>query len=261
MGLATAKDRREHASAGGTAVPRYLDLAGELIDAIRRGVYPVGSQFPSEHQLCQRHAVSRFTVRAALDTLRRQGYVTRKPKVGTLVTAAQPPVRFSVLSDGTFELVRPVKDGRFELLGLQDIEADAALAGWLDCEAGSPWIRLEGLHVSPDSPRAICLARYYLPPAQRRVLRGLEGAGPRALPLHARLERTAPDGISAVRQELSLEGLERREARALSVPAGTPALRLARRMFGADANRSLYAVVSLHPAGQFRFSQTLLRET
>ena len=261
MGLASAKDRREHASAGGTTVPRYLDLAGELIDAIRRGLHPVGSQFPSEHQLCQRYAVSRFTVRAALDTLRRQGYVTRKPKVGTLVAADQPQLRYRVLADGSADIIRPVRHGRFQLLGLDDIEADAELAAWLECQAGAPWIRLEGLHVAPERPQPLCLARYYLPPTHRRLLRGLEGAGPRALPLHTRLERATPDGVAEIRQELSLQELARREARALSLPEGAPALRLARRVIGPGASRPLYAVVSLHPASRFRFSQTLLRET
>ena len=46
---------------------RYLQIARTLRKEIVDGVYPVGSQLPTEHQLCERFAVSRYTVREALD--------------------------------------------------------------------------------------------------------------------------------------------------------------------------------------------------
>ena len=44
---------------------RYLQVARTLRKEIVDGVYPVGSQLPTEQQLCERFEVSRYTVREA----------------------------------------------------------------------------------------------------------------------------------------------------------------------------------------------------
>ena len=53
----------------GRARPRYLEIKAELIGEIRSGAYPIGALLPTEHDLCQRFEVSRFTVRQALKGL------------------------------------------------------------------------------------------------------------------------------------------------------------------------------------------------
>lgn len=261
MATSRGKGRRERASAGGTTVPRYQDLAAELIAAIRDGTFPVGSQFPSEHELCQLHAVSRFTVRSALDTLQRQGWVARKPKVGTIVLAAQPTIRYQVIDTPPQALCHPAHQARLQVLGMEEVMTDAELASWLGCGPGMSWIHVEGLHMPAEGGGALCLASYYVPVSRRAALRGLERAGPRSLPLHARLERVAEGGIGTVQQQITAQKLSRRQARALSVAEGSGALRLAQRMLAAEGNQALYAVVSLHPAERFSFSQTLRRES
>src|ERR1700710_2236973 len=65
--------------------PRYLQVARALRKEIVDGVYPVGSQLPTEHQLCERFAVSRYTVREALRRLRDDNLVSSRPRAGTLV--------------------------------------------------------------------------------------------------------------------------------------------------------------------------------
>ncbi|MDR0480484.1 MAG: winged helix-turn-helix domain-containing protein, partial [Gallionellaceae bacterium] len=65
--------------------PIYVELAEILQQQISSGQYPVGSVLPPELVLCEMHGISRFTARAALATLQRQGYVIRKPRIGSLV--------------------------------------------------------------------------------------------------------------------------------------------------------------------------------
>ena len=64
---------------------RYLQIARTLRKEIVDGVYPVGSQLPTEHQLCERFAVSRYTVREALRRLREDNLVASRPRAGTRV--------------------------------------------------------------------------------------------------------------------------------------------------------------------------------
>ncbi|HUL99877.1 MAG TPA: winged helix-turn-helix domain-containing protein, partial [Mycobacterium sp.] len=64
---------------------RYLQVARTLRKEIVDGVYPVGSQLPTEHELCERFAVSRYTIREALRRLRDDNLVSSRPRAGTLV--------------------------------------------------------------------------------------------------------------------------------------------------------------------------------
>ena len=64
---------------------RYLQVARTLRKEIVDGVYPVGSQLPTEHELCERFEVSRYTVREALRRLRDDNLVASRPRAGTLV--------------------------------------------------------------------------------------------------------------------------------------------------------------------------------
>ena len=67
------------------ADPRYLQVARALRQEIVDGVYPVGSQLPTEHALCDRFSVSRYTVREALRRLREDNLISSKPRAGTMV--------------------------------------------------------------------------------------------------------------------------------------------------------------------------------
>ncbi|WP_336985347.1 GntR family transcriptional regulator [Altererythrobacter aquiaggeris] len=68
--------------------PRYMQLAGELREAIVAGKFAEGSQFPTENALCKRYEVSRFTVREALRRLQAEGLIARKRGSGTTVQRA-----------------------------------------------------------------------------------------------------------------------------------------------------------------------------
>ena len=53
---------------------------------IQSGEYPIGGQIPTENELCTLLGVSRPTLRQALDTLAREGWLMRVKGRGTFVT-------------------------------------------------------------------------------------------------------------------------------------------------------------------------------
>ena len=55
--------------------PLYLQVVRALKEDIVSGVYPIGSQLPTEEELCERFSVSRYTVREALRRLREDSLV------------------------------------------------------------------------------------------------------------------------------------------------------------------------------------------
>lgn len=60
-------------------------VAEQIIAAIKRGDYPVGSKLPSENELAERMGVSRPTIREALSALTAVGLIESKPGSGNYV--------------------------------------------------------------------------------------------------------------------------------------------------------------------------------
>ena len=75
------------AELGATADHRYLQVARTLRKEIVDGVYPVCTQLPTEHDMCERFGVSRYTIREALRRLRDDNLIASRPRAGTMVVA------------------------------------------------------------------------------------------------------------------------------------------------------------------------------
>lgn len=74
---------------------KYMSLCARLRELISNGTYAPSSQLPTEYQLAAEHAVSRQTVRQALDVLRTEGLIYSVQGSGSFVTpgAGQTPDR------------------------------------------------------------------------------------------------------------------------------------------------------------------------
>jgi len=111
------------------AQPIYRQIAEQIAEEIGSGIRPVNAKIPSERELAEELGLSRMTVRAAIDTLVRQGLVVRRNRAGAYV--AQPKFRFDLSSrEGLHEQLRKagVKPGA------KIIVAEKMLAGDLDRE-------------------------------------------------------------------------------------------------------------------------------
>ncbi|MFT8593582.1 MAG: GntR family transcriptional regulator [Bifidobacterium sp.] len=68
----------------------YKDVSDQLREAIISKKYPENSKLPTVQELCAQYDVSAITIRRALDLLRKQGYITRQPRIGTTVISSNP---------------------------------------------------------------------------------------------------------------------------------------------------------------------------
>ncbi len=206
------------------ATPIYLRLAAILRDKVHAGEFAVGEALPSERDIAERMAVSRVTVRKAIDLLMREGVLSRKQGSGTFVAPRieQPS---SILAGFSEDLRRR---------GLV---------------AGSVWLEKRIDIAAPDEVIAFGL------PVHARVnrFRRIRTANGEALALeHAVVPETyLPDplivadslyaaldamgakpvtGLQRVTASLATED----EARHLDVPGGAAVLRIERRGYIAD---------------------------
>lgn len=67
------------------APPLHVQVAAILKERIQSGIWPNGSSLPSEKELCAEFGVARGTVRQALQTLEKDGYLRREQGRGTFV--------------------------------------------------------------------------------------------------------------------------------------------------------------------------------
>src|SRR5450432_2840127 len=67
-------------------VPLHSQVEETLLSAILDGALPTGSQLPSEDQLIERFAVSRTTIRTAIQSLIARGLISIRRGKGTFVT-------------------------------------------------------------------------------------------------------------------------------------------------------------------------------
>lgn len=87
----------------------------ELEREISEGLYRPGDRLPSEAQLCERFGASRITVAKAIQSLQRDGLVTRRPGSGTYITEPNIGTRhqFGLLIPqlGSTEIFEPICQG------------------------------------------------------------------------------------------------------------------------------------------------------
>ncbi len=63
----------------------YIEIAETLKKDILAGIYPVGTQIPTENELEVKFSVSKITVRKAIEILANEGYLEKKSGKGTTV--------------------------------------------------------------------------------------------------------------------------------------------------------------------------------
>ncbi|MEV7084977.1 GntR family transcriptional regulator [Streptomyces sp. NPDC093085] len=178
-------------------VLKHQRIARVLAREIHSGALEPGSRLPGEHALTRRFAVSRTTVRQALDELNRQGLISTHAGVGSFVAFD------GSLLDNRLGWTRALADQGARIttrtLRLEAVR-DARLAGELGLE-DSGFMALDRLRVLPEgTPVALERSRVPLVPALARVpLDGLLDDSLTATLASAGLRATHGDEWASVR--------------------------------------------------------------
>ncbi|MEO8672649.1 MAG: GntR family transcriptional regulator [Tahibacter sp.] len=245
----TSNPGLRHGGLRSSRKPRYLQVADELREELKRGDHPVGGMLPTEAQLCERFAISRYTAREALRILEEMGLVTRRRGSGTQVRSAEPHVRYNQYVRSIDDLLQYTQATRFQLRHSDRLEADATIASWLDARAGTECVLLHGIRYQRRMLKPFCITDVY----RRATMQGLP-------PGYARVEdamRALIEGelfarVGLVEQRISAVSLDAEQARELEVEPGSPALRSLRRYFD-PKDRILLVAVTLHPGDVFHY--------
>ncbi len=95
--------------------PLHRVIYEKLLAEIQAGVYRPGDRLPSEAALCERFSTSRITIAKAIQTLQRDGLVSRRAGSGTYIEAPEPDVHYQfgllIPELGSTEIFEPICQG------------------------------------------------------------------------------------------------------------------------------------------------------
>lgn len=137
----------------------WRQISQQLALEIRQGLYPVGSQMPTEADLAARFAVNRHTLRRAIAELQHQGVLRVEQGRGTFV---QPQLLDYHIGQRTRFRENVLQQSRMpssRLLRHSKLPADERLARKLGLALGQPVIMLETLGLANDWPLSV--AQHY----------------------------------------------------------------------------------------------------
>lgn len=242
-------------SATSSSDHRYLQVARALRKEIVDGVYPVGSQLPTEHELCQRFSVSRYTVREALRRLREDNLVASKPRSGTLVVPRASTHSYAQDVMSINDLLAFATGAQFAIESTTMVTIDNELTQRTKLPVGGEWLTVNGFRQVDGAQPPVCRTEYYINRAFAAVGRLLQRHTGPIFPL---IEDMFGVSIAEVHQEIAAVVIPPHLAEGLRVEAGAPALQVQRTYTTSDGEVA-QVTVNTHPAERYRHSMTMRR--
>ncbi len=212
------------------ARPLYVRLRDQLKADILEGRLKPGDRLPSESELTVGHAVSRITVRQALNDLQKEGLVVKAHGKGSFVAqpaVAQDLTRLRGLAESLGGEGRTVH-GR--LLSLKTVKAPAAVAERLQLAPKAPVAELHTLRYLNRTP--LSLNFQWMAPEIGERLRKIDFASRDILGVYEN-----ELGLEISHAELSISAAlaqEPAQCRHLAVEPGAALLQVERVVYGTD---------------------------
>ncbi|WP_240310975.1 GntR family transcriptional regulator [Altererythrobacter sp. ZODW24] len=246
------------ATAGKTrkgAVPRYMQLAGELREAILADKFAdaenAGHRFPTESALCKQYEVSRFTVREALRRLQAEGLIERKRGSGTKVqpAGARGGALHRPLSNVS-EILQYARDSAVTYAATTDGNLPRAVAEQIEGSTKGNWRCFRGVRRHSDDALPIAVTDAYFHEMLGDAVDRLDLA---AGTLFSQIERLAGVAIGKVTQDIQAIAADEDVAAALEVEHDSPVLRILR-VYHNPAGKLFEISVSYHPGDRFAYA-------
>jgi GntR family transcriptional regulator len=203
--------------------PLYAVLEAQIATGIAAGEFPVGSQLPTEDNLVQRFAVSRTTVRKAIQNLSNRGLIEIRRGTGTFVTQPRITQDLTELTGFVEDMDALGHAATARLIDRIVVAADAEVAQHLALAVGTHVIRIRRVRLANGV--GMSLDETYLPLeiGEKIVAHDLE-----AEPIFTLLEQRYDIPLLEAEYKLEAVSADQDVAAALGVEAGSPIFRIER---------------------------------
>jgi GntR family transcriptional regulator len=222
--------------------PAYRRIQNAIRKRIETGKLCAGDVVESERELARIHKVSLMTARHALADLAREGVVERRHGAGTFV--APPKIHFNKLMSYTEQMASRGLSARSRIVRLSSDECDGEIAARLSLHSTSPLAVVQRVRQAADEPFA--LETCYLSADE---FPGLAGPALERGSLFSTLERDYGVTLSYADEEIDATDADQRTSDLLSIPRGTPMLRIRQLIYSTKGTPTIY-VVGLYRSGR-----------
>lgn len=135
-------------------IPLHEQISNRLREAILAKEYAPDQKLPSEHELSNRFETSRITVRHALDTLEKEGLITKKQGLGTFVRPRDIKEPLIHLHDFMEEIANAGFEATSRVLSFKKTKATDEITDILGLEPDSPVVQMDRVRLGDGRPLA-----------------------------------------------------------------------------------------------------------
>lgn len=213
--------------------PAYRKIQNAIRSQIDSGQLKPGNVVPSERELARIHGVSLMTARHALTELARDGIVDRRHGAGTFVSP--PKVQFNKLLGYTEQMASLGLSARSRVVSSSVVTREHEIAARLGLPPTARLGRLERVRLAGDEAVALEIC-YWSADAYPALLDApLEHSS-----LFSVLEQDCGVQLAYADEEIDATDADQRMADLLSLPRGTPLLRIRQLIFSSTGRATVY---------------------
>ena len=236
-------------------VPLYHQIQHLIRHRIHGGLYPPGTQIPSEHDLCRELNVSRVTLREALRELVRESLLVKVQGKGTFVSSNPPkrlaPVRYTGFLEDMQERVRKLRVTDVEIV---QVPATTDLKTALQLSPATAELTLiKRLRHIDDEP--FSYTQNYLPNEIGQRIRAKDLF---STPLLKILQEDLRIPILRARETIEAAPADPDTARRLGIPVLYPVMHMTRVMY-TTGDRPFELVDIYYRADKYHYSVNMVR--
>ncbi|MCY7347224.1 MAG: GntR family transcriptional regulator [Pyrinomonadaceae bacterium] len=236
------------------AIPLHSQIHAFLRQNILSNRLKSDENIRSERELAEEFAVSRMTVRQALNALRNEGLIYQRRGKGTFVSSRKLDVHSRNLNGFSDEMRRRDLTPKSKVLQLQEKPAEQETAEKLNLEIGETVFKLERLRLADDLPMAIettCLPAKLFPDLSKYDFEKQS--------LYKILERNYGFQMSSAAEDLEAAISDAKTSELLNVKKNSPLLIVYRTVFAED-NQPIEYTKSIYRADRYRASFFLVKK-
>lgn len=216
-------------------MPVYQRIQSVIRKRIEAAELRPGDTVASERELARIHNVSLMTARHALAGLEREGIVERRRGAGTFVAA--PKIHFNKLMSYTEHMSSRGLAPRSRVLAAKIIEDEQEIAARLGLPVASRMVKITRLRLTGEEPFA--LETCYLPAPE---FSGLVSANLGRGSLFGTLQHDYGVDLAYADEEIDATAADANLAEMLSLPKGSPILRIRQVIYSTKGKATIYGV-------------------
>jgi GntR family transcriptional regulator len=210
-------------------LPLHAQVEESLRRSIADGVLPPGSRLPAEDRLVERYAVSRTTIRTAIQSLMARGLVEIRRGKGTFVTQPTITQELTELTGFVEDMQALGRQPSARVLDRRLVAASETVARQLSLQRGATVARIQRVRLADGIP--LSFDETYLPQelGEKIMADDLENQ-----PIFSLLEQKYATPLLEAEYRLAAVASHGTVARALGMEAGSPIFLIERTSFSAN---------------------------